>query len=577
MTCRKIQNAAVPTLGLGSLLGATSLVLAVHAQSSLLAAIPDPCDLTEDGWLMPMDLDEGASNEEWLRFGWESFIAMNWPHQPGGQGGEPNKNLSICDSIAPDFDTAWYTYNQKMQLFQTNATAPGQWSNPTLPVPTHEYDGDEYRIFGMPAKASSFIDELLAGAPIDLFDEAGSNAPLFDQNGKIVLFEIYVNESFWTYIQQFQYYDRLIQKNAVADDAFVGFPMTGQASDPGMNGVEIPDYAQQGAMSVKVSWKQLTDEEVESDRFYTREVYYRNSNGISICSDGGEPVTIGLIGMHILRLTPNTGSTWFWSTFEHVDNVTVGHGANAPATPSLNPGLGSDCPPPYAGGYTCVDSCTNTNGSSVGCAPEEVTETSYPDGVCEPLMDNIPNVSRVVPISTEIEAVNAEYQAVLAGTPWAFYKQINTLQPASLEDAPICSDGNAAHVPNGNPADDYGLSNLMNTCDLTNTSMETYTQADTSCISCHAYATPVLADDQKYNGLPINTEYQVFTFLMSDAKNNCPSDINLSGYVNIHDILYVLDNWGYCEGYCIADVDQDGHYIDVNDLLLVLRDWGACE
>ena len=220
---------------------------------------------------------------------------------------------------------------------------------------------------------------------------------------------------------------------------------------------------------------------------------------------------------------------------------------------------------------------TDSDDASGSCAPEEVTEDSYANGVCAPLTDHIPNVSRVFPIASHIQDVNAEYQAALAGTPWEFYEQINTLQPASQEEAPICSDGQAAHVPNGNPDDNYGLDNLMNTCDLTNTSMETYTQVNTSCISCHAYATPVLADSEKYNGLPIDTRYQVFTFLLSDAKNSCPSDINLSGQVNLDDLLIVLEHWGECIGYCIADVNQDGHRIDVHDLLMVLRQWGDCD
>jgi hypothetical protein len=35
------------------------------------------------------------------------------------------------------------------------------------------------------------------------------------------------------------------------------------------------------------------------------------------------PTLMGLTGLHILRLTPATPKTWFWSTFEQGDNLTV--------------------------------------------------------------------------------------------------------------------------------------------------------------------------------------------------------------------------------------------------------------
>ena len=52
----------------------------------------------ESGWKMPVDLTPEASEEDWLRFGWDSFIAMNWPHKVGGLNGEPDKDSSIQEN-----------------------------------------------------------------------------------------------------------------------------------------------------------------------------------------------------------------------------------------------------------------------------------------------------------------------------------------------------------------------------------------------------------------------------------------------------------------------------------------------
>jgi hypothetical protein len=57
------------------------------------------------------------------------------------------------------------------------------------------------------------------------------------------------------------------------------------------------------ALEVKANWLQLTPEQAASGRWYTLEL-------------GGQ--TLGLIAMHIsTKDLPN----WFWSTFEHVDNL----------------------------------------------------------------------------------------------------------------------------------------------------------------------------------------------------------------------------------------------------------------
>jgi hypothetical protein len=60
---------------------------------------------------------------------------------------------------------------------------------------------------------------------------------------------------------------------------------------------------------------------------------------------------------------------------------------------------------------------------------------------------------------------------------------------------------------------------------------------------------------------------------IADECPECP-DINGDGYVNVSDLLVVIDQWGLTNSP--ADLNFDG-IVDVTDLLIVVGNWGACE
>ncbi len=57
----------------------------------------------------------------------------------------------------------------------------------------------------------------------------------------------------------------------------------------------------------------------------------------------------------------------------------------------------------------------------------------------------------------------------------------------------------------------------------------------------------------------------------------CPADFDLSGAVDVKDLLFLLGAWGPCppKGECPADFDLSGA-VDVKDLLFLLGAWGPC-
>ena len=69
------------------------------------------------------------------------------------------------------------------------------------------------------------------------------------------------------------------------------------------------------------------------------------------------------------------------------------------------------------------------------------------------------------------------------------------------------------------------------------------------------------------NGIDSGSAY-IFDIDGSD----CP-DINGDGYVNVSDLLAVIDQWGLT--FSPADLNFDG-IVDVSDLLIVVGNWGPC-
>jgi hypothetical protein len=63
-------------------------------------------------------------------------------------------------------------------------------------------------------------------------------------------------------------------------------------------------------------------------------------------------------------------------------------------------------------------------------------------------------------------------------------------------------------------------------------------------------------------------------WIVQVTEPNCLGDTNGDNFVDVSDLLEVIDAWGPCVG-CDADINEDST-VDVSDLLLVIDAWGAC-
>jgi hypothetical protein len=54
----------------------------------------------------------------------------------------------------------------------------------------------------------------------------------------------------------------------------------------------------------------------------------------------------------------------------------------------------------------------------------------------------------------------------------------------------------------------------------------------------------------------------------------CEGDIGGDGYVDVSDLLTVIDQWGATKSK--ADINMDGN-VNVTDLLIIVGNWGPCD
>ena len=437
------------------------------------------------GWQLPVSVPANFTQDDWYDMGWETFIALNWPAQwsnwpatsADGSGGQPDESASITTATTP-YAAVWQTYLAPEQVFLAEGADPGSWSVPNNQLTTQV---DPATGATLPVLGGFSKGVASSGEKSGEFNEATNN-PLIAQDGNFVNFEIRMNQSEFTYLTFYKYYDAVNQKNATANGGTIQpIPKTGTESY-----LSLPAWAQQGATEIKAAWRIISNTQF-ADRYFTMNAFRELPDGTV---DG--PHLFGLVGLHILRLTPNSGSTWFWATFEQVDNVRIDESpVPTGLTPSFNPGT----EPPYP---------TYTQGFEYdgGTTPPPAVTSG------QPLPDLNPVDTSFIANAIQSGAVasNEKYLAMLPDTVWQYYQMIGVLNPAEA--------GSQYTVP--------PFSNPTNSDQMVNTTMETYLQGTeanpVSCFTCHAGAIP--AGAATTNGYPAQPGNQIFTFLLDDAQSS---------------------------------------------------------
>ncbi|HBL28769.1 MAG TPA: hypothetical protein DD490_18195 [Acidobacteria bacterium] len=452
-----------------------------------------PAQVTGTGaWTVPTDVANAGNNPsqaDYYDFAWQTFIALNWPAvapSSTSNPGQPDTQqaLGATASAGVFIPAVWQTYRDLGSTMLAGGADPGTWGSVPFekvpagctPIPAGAVaPGFQPLVLDMVSKFDSANPDFIGQ---DDLNEASGN-PLIDQSGWYVVFDVRLNQSEYTFIQQNGYYDAVNQINAfkAPNTGIQPFPRTGQESS---FNPPLPSYAQFGALEVKTSWRVLDPAKDDLSRYYTQVGYFLQPDGTT-CEG---PATFGLVGLHILRLTPTTPSTWYWATFEQVDNTQV---------PS-----GSQLKPSFAAPGTVDGQCEAAN---LNQPPAAVSGNIPWNGTNTPV-----DVCRVFPISSAVQAANQKWQgqSPVQGTVWQYYQLIETINP-SVQGGPAFS------FPNNTTA-------TVNTNAMANVTMETYSQGTTtapdSCMTCHAGGQPLGAPQ------PLTSTNQIFTFVLENADSS---------------------------------------------------------
>lgn len=354
-------------------------------------------------------------------FSWQSFIALSWPRNEAGQP-QPN--------IGDHGPALWERWKESYEVFKSDGGKPAPWGEKDLPDAVSELlpDGAE-RVLFRTSKFSHFHTEEQVADEID----QAFTAPIWDQNGNVVRYEILINETEFDYIVQNQLYNLDGQIAFSKDNLLVAFPSS--TAD------------QVGAMEVKLAWKVMVDGVDDPGRYFVREAYILNEDRRTFSK-----AQLGLVGMHISQKTASAPQ-WIWSTFEHVDNLEVNELEEVDGKPLKASFYDSEC-------QTC---------------PINV----FPDTSAEVIRNQI---QRVLPIPKALQQLNSQFQTLLAdqGSVLQYYQLIGTQWPTDPSAPPypvlMPSDTTTRQLPQavankagGNPTPVW----------LTNMIMETYFQGAT--------------------------------------------------------------------------------------------------
>jgi hypothetical protein len=172
----------------------------------------------------------------------------------------------------------------------------------------------------------------------------------------------------------------------------------------------------------------VPDPNARSGRFHTSPARIQGSQ---------QPVTVGLVGMHIFQVI-KAFDQGAWATFVHVDDA-----------PMLPYGFGNPACTP------CQPNDPSTN-------PTQVVQM-FPDDTAAKLVNQY------------VQDLIASYNAQ---APWRYYKLINVQWPVAAVDLTRLPKPVMAPLPDGKP----------NTQTLMNPVIETFLQQQgTSCLGCHVY------------------------------------------------------------------------------------------
>ena len=216
-----------------------------------------------DPWQEPHDATTAAKRSD--EYAWRLFVALEWPGDPRTRG--PDRSARF----GSDLPVVWETWRTAESVYLERGADPGPWLSSRL--------DNERRFETFLPQDLPNLRHVVAGVMVPLSDPIASSRRLT---------EIRMNRPTYEFIRSHRLYSVEGQLGAYAGAGAVAFPY--------------------GAREVKAKWRPIRED--ERARYHTLEVRL---------ADGTQRL-YGLTGLHIAS---KDLPSWFWATFEHVDNPTL--------------------------------------------------------------------------------------------------------------------------------------------------------------------------------------------------------------------------------------------------------------
>ena len=214
-------------------------------------------------------------------YGWQLFIALNWPAKSAGEP-DPAKPFGSAGDYS---NVVWQTYKNALDVF-----------GETQPTPWGVNSGTQLQL-----NSAVLIDTLLEA------DLQSDNNWLTDQDGQVVRYEIRINADEFHYILKNDLWHQEGIYKFVKDGPGISLPS------------QKSEFGNVGAMETKAAWRVIP----EARRKYFEENYkVAHAKVYDPETQTWKDQDVALVGLHIIKKTPKSPQ-WVWATFEHKDNAPV--------------------------------------------------------------------------------------------------------------------------------------------------------------------------------------------------------------------------------------------------------------
>jgi hypothetical protein len=218
-------------------------------------------------WIQLHDAQAAAARSD--EYAWRLFVAVNWPADTRERAADP------AATFGAQRPAAWETWQHTGDIFLGDGSDPGPW----VPGAKGPQAVDPRRFETVSLKDLPNARHIVHGRMVPLLDPISSAGHLT---------EIRLNRAAYEYIRASELYNVEGQLKLLAEHRAPHFPAD--------------------STEVKARWRPIRPE--EQSRYHTLRL----------------PMTDGstrLYGLTALHIVTKDLPTWFWATFEHVDNPSL--------------------------------------------------------------------------------------------------------------------------------------------------------------------------------------------------------------------------------------------------------------